>query len=360
MAPTISTALMMAVLFTAFILFSKTTLENNIEISQAMTEAAELAGERSRTNIRMTNVNVSDFCDIQATVINEGSSDISDFKNMSLIVDFPDEVVINNESVSLNYTSSVVPNPGEWTYSINPKTYPHQKTTLNPGESMTISAKGTLSSGISKSSAWGLNLSTANGVTTSKTGVKHSGTGDKTRTYDPRGFLLFGQPYSYADHVIYNDTGWSATKEPLDKWQWTFYAGQFPYAGGVVGDSYLEMELPKTGTYLINIKSFGGPGTTKGEYHVMLNQQGDTVPTTVSGDPANIGVDIEANAQYISIGEKRHGNINTVTDEDYWRFSGSKGEKIELRIFKFNAAAFDPLNIKYFLYDYDPSGEIAC
>ena len=105
MAPTISTALIMTVLFTAFILFNRTTLDNNLEISQAMNEAAELAGERARTNIRMMNVNVSDFCDIEATVINEGTTDISDFKNMSLIVDFPDEVAVNNDSISLNYTS---------------------------------------------------------------------------------------------------------------------------------------------------------------------------------------------------------------------------------------------------------------
>ena len=44
MAPTISTALIMTVLFTAFIMFSRTTLDNNLEISQAMNEAAELAG----------------------------------------------------------------------------------------------------------------------------------------------------------------------------------------------------------------------------------------------------------------------------------------------------------------------------
>ena len=100
MAATISTALIMTVLFTAFILFNRTTLDNNLEISQAMNEAAELAGERARTNIRMMNVNVSDFCYIEATVINEGTTDISDFKNMSLIVDFPDEAAVNNDSIS--------------------------------------------------------------------------------------------------------------------------------------------------------------------------------------------------------------------------------------------------------------------
>ena len=361
MAATISTALIMTVLFTAFILFNRTTLDNNLEISQAMNEAAELAGERARTNIRMMNVNVSDFCDIEATVINEGTTDISDFKNMSLIVDFPDELAVNNDSISLSYTSSSVPNPGEWTYSINSKTYPHQKTILNPGESMTIKGMGILSSGISKSSAWGLTLSTANGVTTSKTAVKHSGTGGKTRTYDPRGFsspLPWGQPYAYADRIVYNSTGWSATKTPLGEWAWSGVgSGRFPYAGGDVGDSYVEMELPKTGTYLIKIISLSA--STKGEYHISINHQDNTVPGTITGDPTNIGSNLEANPQYIAIGEKRHGEINTLDDTDWWRFSGSKGEKIEIRIFKTNPS-FDPLNISFYLYDYDSKGVIAC
>ena len=357
MAATISTALIMTVLFTAFILFNRTTLDNNLEISQAMNEAAELAGERARTNIRMMNVNVSDFCDIEATVINEGTTDISDFKNMSLIVDFPDEAAVNNDSISLNYTSSSVPNAGEWTYSINSKTYPHQKTILNPGESMTIKGMGILSSGISNSSAWGLSLSTANGITTSKTAVKHSGTGGKTRTYDPRGFLNFGQPYAYADRVIYNESGWSATKTP-PTWAWSGVgSGKFSYAGGDVGYSYLEMELPRTGTYIIQIISLSA--STKGEYHIILNQQGNVVPTIVSGDPTNIGSNVEANPQYIAIGEKRHGEINTLDDTDWWRFSGSKGEKIEIRIFKTNPS-FDPLNVSFYLWDYDSSGVIAC
>ena len=55
-------------------------------------------------------------------------------------------------------------------------------------------------------------------------------------------------------------------------------------------------------------------------YHIILNQQGNVVPTIVSGDPTNIGSNFEANPQYIAIGEKRHGEINTLDDTDTLAF----------------------------------------
>ena len=120
MSPAITSGLVLTVLFTVFILFSKTTIENSVEISQDVNNAAVIANEKLSTNLVMTNVRILDGCNFEATVKNQGTTDIQNFKDMNVLIDFPEEPGINNENIVLNYTSIHSLNPGEWTHTINP------------------------------------------------------------------------------------------------------------------------------------------------------------------------------------------------------------------------------------------------
>ena len=120
MSPAITSGLVLTVLFTVFILFSKTTIENSVEISQDVNNASVIANEKLSTNLIMTNVRILDSCNFEATVKNQGTTSIQNFKDMDLLVDFPEEPGVNNENIVLNYTTSDSLNPGEWTHTINP------------------------------------------------------------------------------------------------------------------------------------------------------------------------------------------------------------------------------------------------
>ena len=120
MSPAITSGLVLSVLFTVFILFSKSTIENNVEISQDVNNAAVNASEKLSTNLVMTSVQILDGCNFQATVENQGTTDIQNFKDMNVLIDFPEEPGVNNENIVLNYTTSDSLNPGEWTHTINP------------------------------------------------------------------------------------------------------------------------------------------------------------------------------------------------------------------------------------------------
>ena len=120
MSPAITSGLVLTVLFTVFILFSKTTIENSVEISQDVNNASVIANEKLSTNLVMTNVRILDGCNFEATVKNQGTTSIQNFKDMDLLVDFPEEPGINNENIVLNYTTLDSLNPGEWTHTINP------------------------------------------------------------------------------------------------------------------------------------------------------------------------------------------------------------------------------------------------
>ena len=124
MSPAITSGLVLSVLFTVFILFSKSTIENNVEISQDVNNAAVNASEKLSTNLVMTSVQILDGCNFQATVENQGTTDIQNFKDMNVLIDFPEEPGVNNENIVLNYTTSDSLNPGEWTHTINPNLKP--------------------------------------------------------------------------------------------------------------------------------------------------------------------------------------------------------------------------------------------
>jgi Tol biopolymer transport system component len=120
MSPAITSGFVLTVLFTSFILFSKTTIDNSVEISQDVNNAAVMVNEKLNTNLVMTNVRILDGCNFEATVKNQGTTNIENFTDMSLLVEFPEEAGVNNENIVLNYTTLDSLNPGEWTHSINP------------------------------------------------------------------------------------------------------------------------------------------------------------------------------------------------------------------------------------------------
>ena len=147
----------MALFFTGALIMFRVNLFGNVLINAAMKESVELSGDRARTAIKIPSSSIGDDpCDLTITIANTGTTAISDFSKMDIIVQF---IRGSNTPDNLTFSEGDSPNEGEWSvYSISGQVEPG---ILNPGETLTIYAKLDLdepSSGV-------LTVGTPNGIT---------------------------------------------------------------------------------------------------------------------------------------------------------------------------------------------------
>ena len=89
MGASIAGLLILAVFLTGALMLTRSTLFSNVVTSNAIKEAAQLAGERARTEIGITSSSTTTVfrCStkLQITVDNTGSVTISDFDKMDIV-----------------------------------------------------------------------------------------------------------------------------------------------------------------------------------------------------------------------------------------------------------------------------------
>tara|TARA_B100000586_G_C20113127_1_gene431223 strand:+ start:765 stop:1307 length:543 start_codon:yes stop_codon:yes gene_type:complete len=134
MGTSLAALLIMAVFFTGVILMYRTTLAGNVAVSSAIREASNSAVERARTNLRVDNLR-TDRCEVVIEIQNVGGVAISDYGDMDVIVTmdtFEEELMARR----FQYSAALVPN--SWVLDIDADLYPYEPSTLNPGESGTL------------------------------------------------------------------------------------------------------------------------------------------------------------------------------------------------------------------------------
>jgi len=136
--------LILAVFLTGVLMMSRTTLFGNMLTSNAMKESAQLLGERARTEMSLktpTITTADGSCTLTVTGDNTGSTAITDFPLMDVIVQFAPGA---NDPQRLNYTTGdSPPSTGDWAKNLTPfsTSDKFQPGIFNPGETVIIKAK---------------------------------------------------------------------------------------------------------------------------------------------------------------------------------------------------------------------------
>ena len=134
MGTSLAALLIMAVFFTGVILMYRSTLAGNVAVSSAIREASNSAVDRARTNLRIVDLQTKQ-CNVELEIRNMGSIAISDYDDMDVIVTmdtFQEELMARR----FQYSAALVPN--SWALDIDADLYPYEPSTLNPGESGTL------------------------------------------------------------------------------------------------------------------------------------------------------------------------------------------------------------------------------
>ena len=147
----------MAVFFTGALMMFRTSLFGDVLVSNAVNEAVDLSGDRARTAIEIPSSESDGTCNLTITIANTGTTAISGFSQMDIIVQF---VTGSNAPENLTFVEGSSPtDEGQWTVSsISGRFEPG---ILNPGEILTVQAKLALveaGSGV-------LTVGTPNGIT---------------------------------------------------------------------------------------------------------------------------------------------------------------------------------------------------
>ena len=136
--------LVMGVLLATIILISRAIVVSNTMMGTAITDAADVAGERTRTNLEFQSA-VSAIStgstDLTVTVKNVGSTSVSDYDRMDLIVAYesPGGLGPTREVRRLKYTSGVL-SSNQWK---DASRFPDfvQPRIWDPGETLTMAAR---------------------------------------------------------------------------------------------------------------------------------------------------------------------------------------------------------------------------
>jgi len=135
---------------------SRSTIHGNMLMALATKEAIRLSGERSRTAIAITGATTDGVCNLTVDVDNTGAVAIKDIPIMDVVVQYPGGT---SAPQNLVYVDAGPLSVGEWTPdSISGQFDPG---IFNPGETMQISGKLTLSASESTGT---VTVGTPNGV----------------------------------------------------------------------------------------------------------------------------------------------------------------------------------------------------
>ena len=140
MAASIAGLLILSVIFTGMITTFRSNLFGNVLVGNATKEAAQLLGERNRTEISINSITTGDGgCDLTVVLKDTGSTSMSDFSHMDVIVQFTEGM---NAARRLTYTGdSGSPGQGEWASTLIATSDKFEPGIFNPGETMTVTAK---------------------------------------------------------------------------------------------------------------------------------------------------------------------------------------------------------------------------
>ena len=170
MSATIAGLLILAVFLAGVLMMFRSTLFGNVSTGSALREAAQIEGERSRTEIDLTDGSVSTaggVCILIVTGDNDGVTAISDFDEMDVIVQM---VEGNNPPQRLTYNSGDSPtSAGDWAKNLTPfaTSDAFQPGIFNPGETFEIKVKLSLTVGGDSNAT--VTVGAPNGVTTTRT-----------------------------------------------------------------------------------------------------------------------------------------------------------------------------------------------
>ena len=133
MGTSLAALLIMAVFFTGVILMYRTTLAGNVGVSNSIREASNDALERTRTNLKLSDLN-TDECELSVKIENIGSVAIDNYADMDTIVTV-DTFTGSLEARKFQYTYQVSgAATNSWSLAIDADKYPFEPITLNPGE----------------------------------------------------------------------------------------------------------------------------------------------------------------------------------------------------------------------------------
>ena len=140
MGATVAGILVLAVFFSGAFMVSRTTLLGNVLMGDTMKESIRVSGEKARTEIQITSAMVgAASCDLTVNVDNTGATSVANLSIMDVIVQFPGG---DNAPQRLVYAGSGPPNLAQWAVSSISGQF--EPSNFNPGESITIDAKLTL------------------------------------------------------------------------------------------------------------------------------------------------------------------------------------------------------------------------
>ena len=149
--------LVMGVLLAAIVLMSGAIVVSNTLMGNALTEAADVSGERSRTVLAFQTA-TSTGSNLDVAVKNTGSTSVSAYEKMDFIVSY--ESGGSPVVARLTYVDSS-PSSNQWTEeSISPDVF--QPGTWDPSETITLDAN--ISPGQDTSTAGAVRVATPNGV----------------------------------------------------------------------------------------------------------------------------------------------------------------------------------------------------
>jgi archaellum component FlaF (FlaF/FlaG flagellin family) len=175
MGTSLAALLIMAVFFTGVILMYRTTLAGNVAVSSAIREASDRAADRVRTNLRIVKLQ-TDKCEVAIEIQNEGTIAIDDYDDMDVIVTmdtFEEELKARRFQYNDAFAAlpQILPSvPNSWSLAIDADVFPYEPSTLNPGESGTLTVNWNLTaqdlSPLGYGEARAVTIGAANGSTT--------------------------------------------------------------------------------------------------------------------------------------------------------------------------------------------------
>jgi hypothetical protein len=114
----------------------RTALYSNELMSSATKSSGQLVGDQARTVVGITSITSDGTCNLTVAVENTGATTITEFPMVDFILEFSLEI---NPPRRLIHSFSEPPALGEW--AVASITGAFEPGSLNPGESMTLSAK---------------------------------------------------------------------------------------------------------------------------------------------------------------------------------------------------------------------------
>ena len=136
MGTSLAALLIMAVFFTGVILMYRTTLAGNVAVSSAIREASNSAVDRARTSLRVVDLQTVD-CNVVLEIENIGTMAVSDYDDMDVIVTI-DTFQGVLDARRFGYSATLAPD--SWSLEIDADEFPYEPSTLNPGETGTLTA----------------------------------------------------------------------------------------------------------------------------------------------------------------------------------------------------------------------------